>query len=97
MTTNKKRYFAQVDVSDEVHALAGAQVGVMITHLRSSGADCWHCLREIRRSHRASLVLELTADGMRSGFVHAPAVPLSSRTCAPTGGPPSVPIGGWRT
>lgn len=71
MTTNKKRYFSPVDVSDEVRALASTQVGFMITHLRTSGADCWHCLKEIRRSHRASLVLELTADGMRSGFVHA--------------------------
>jgi hypothetical protein len=58
-------------VSQEVRQVAGNQVGVMITQLHTSGAQCWQCGKEIRRSHPAALVMQLTSIGVRAGFVHA--------------------------
>jgi hypothetical protein len=79
MPNKKRRHFPPVGVSDELRSQAGRRVGEAITVLRTSGADCWHCRRQIRQTHPANLVMEVTAVAMRLGFVHASCGPSQVR------------------
>jgi hypothetical protein len=70
MSSSAWRDFAEVEISDDVRALAGDQIETMVTHLRTSGADCRSCGQYIRHSDRASLTLELSAIGVSAVFYH---------------------------